>query len=57
MKQFVFQLNVTVYAETEDDAREVFCDDPQAWDIDEDDLLCISVEDVDITVELPSDPS
>ena len=57
MKKFGFQLNVVVCAETEDEAREVFCDDPGSWQIDEDDLLCTSVEDLDfITVHNEEGP-
>ena len=55
MKKFTFELEVTVYADTEEGARELFCDDPGSWEFDEDDLLCTSVEDLDIVVEPPSD--
>jgi len=51
MKKFGFQLNVVVCAETEDEAREIFCEETGSWQIHEDDLLCTSVEDLDfITV-------
>lgn len=57
MKKFGFQLNVVVCAETEDEAREIFCDDPGSWEIDEDDLLCTSVEDLDFITVLNQEPS
>ena len=55
MKKFTFGLQVRVYADTEEGARELFCDDPGSWEFDEDDLLCIAVEDLDVVVEPPSD--
>ncbi len=55
MKEFRFNLQVTVYAETEQDARDTFCDDPGAWEIDEDDLTCVYIEDANITVEPPGE--
>jgi len=55
MKKFTFELEVTVYADTEDDARELFCDDPGSWEFEERELLCIAVEDLDVVVEPPSD--
>lgn len=55
MKKFTFELEVTVYADTEDEAREIFCDDPGAWEFEEEELLCTSVEDLDVVVEPPSD--
>ena len=56
MKKFTFELQVTVYADTEDEAREIFCDDPGAWESEEGELLCVAVEDVYIGVEPSSDP-
>ena len=55
MKKFIFELEVTVYADTEDEARELFCDDSGSWEFDEDDLLCIAVEDLDVVVEPPGE--
>lgn len=55
IKEFRFELHVTVYAETEDEARRAFCEDPAAWEIDEDDLTCRYIQDMCITVEPPSD--
>ena len=46
MKEFRFELHITVYAETEDEARRAFCEDPAAWEIDEDDLTCRYIQDM-----------
>ncbi len=55
MKKFTFELQVRVYADTEDEARELFCDDSGSWEFEEEELLCTSVEDLDTVVEPPSD--
>ena len=55
MKKFTFELQVTVYADTEDDARDVvriFWDEHGAWEFVEKALLCTSVEDMDFVTIL-----
>lgn len=46
MKKYTYQIEVTVYGESDEDARECFCSESGCWEFDESELTLISVEDL-----------
>lgn len=49
MKKFSFRITkvIAVYTNSEEEAKTIFCDDPGAWDFDEEDMVLVAVQDFD----------
>lgn len=55
MKKYTYQIEVTVYGESDEDARDIFCCNPDCWDFDESELVLLRVEDPDLEPDVPMD--
>ena len=55
MKKFSFRITkvIAVYTDSEEEAKTIFCDDPGAWDFDEEDMVLVAVQDFDVSILPP----